>query len=67
MKLPALSKLLTPDGPIRYMRKGQRCKMHVNDFLTYLKGHSTGVTDEDLEQMAQRFGEITAAKSRPGK
>ncbi len=32
-----LSKLLTPDGDIRYMRKGRRCKVHVADFLRYFR------------------------------
>ena len=30
--LPTLSKALTPDGPMRYMRKGRRCRVHRQDF-----------------------------------
>jgi hypothetical protein len=36
--IPALStfsRKLTPDGPIRYMRKAPRCKVHVQDFLKH--------------------------------
>jgi len=32
LPLPKLSKILKPDGPIRYMRKGRRCKVHIGDF-----------------------------------
>ena len=32
-----LSKKITPDGPIRYMRKGRRCKVHIGDFRDFIK------------------------------
>jgi len=37
--LSALSKLLEPDGPIRYMRKRKplRCKVHIGDFIAFMK------------------------------
>lgn len=35
MLLSKLSKILKPDGPIRYMRKKQRCKIHIGDFHAY--------------------------------
>jgi hypothetical protein len=37
LPLSQLSKMLTPHGPIRYMRKGQRCKVHIGDFMRYAK------------------------------
>ena len=39
LTLSALSKLLEPDGPIRYMRKRRplRCKVHVGDFIAFMK------------------------------
>ena len=39
--LPTLSKLLVPDGQMRYMRKGRRCKVHLTDFRNYMKGHQS--------------------------
>ncbi len=35
--LPRLSKILKPDGPIRYMRRGHRCKVHIGDFRGHIK------------------------------
>ncbi len=32
-----LSKACKPDGDIRYMRKGQRCKVHIADFMRHIK------------------------------
>lgn len=39
ISLSALSKLLEPDGPIRYMRKRRplRCRVHVGDFIAFMK------------------------------
>ncbi len=38
--LSALSKLMTPDGEIRYMRKpGFGCKVHLVDFRRHMRGH----------------------------
>jgi len=40
MPLPKLSKLLTPNGSIRYMRKtGKGCKVHIGDFRDYARQH----------------------------
>ena len=36
-----LSRRLTPTGEMRYMRKGQRCKVHLGDFRRYMKGHQS--------------------------
>ena len=36
---PVLSKLMTPDGEMRYMRKrGCGCKVHIEDFRRYMQG-----------------------------
>jgi len=39
--LGALSKLCKPDGAMRYMRKGQRCKVHLADFRAYMRGQQS--------------------------
>jgi len=40
MPLPKLSKLLNhPNNTIRFMRKGQRCKVHIGDFRDYANQH----------------------------
>jgi len=39
--LQTLGRLCKPDGRIRYMRKGQRRKVHVADFLQYMKGQQS--------------------------
>jgi hypothetical protein len=38
LSLSRLSKLLNPDGAIRHMRRGQRCKVHIADFRDRIKG-----------------------------
>jgi hypothetical protein len=34
-----LSKKITPNGSIRYMRRGRRCKVHIGDFREYAQNH----------------------------
>jgi len=41
LSLSALSKLLSADGEIRYMRKGRRCKVHIADFRRYMQGRQS--------------------------
>jgi hypothetical protein len=41
LSLPVLSKLLSPRGKIRYMRKGRRSKVHVADFRMYMQGRQS--------------------------
>jgi hypothetical protein len=41
LSLSALSRLLSPRGKIRYMRKGRRCKVHVADFRRYMQGRQS--------------------------
>jgi hypothetical protein len=41
LSLPVLSKLLSPRGKIRYMRKGRRSKVHVADFRRYMQGRQS--------------------------
>jgi len=53
-----LSKLLRPDGPIRYMRKTKpfRCRVHIGDFREYIKDlpklkvDGSDISDEDVEE-----------------
>lgn len=37
LSLPTVSKRLKPNGPVRYMRKGRRCRVHVSDFRKDVK------------------------------
>jgi predicted DNA-binding protein YlxM (UPF0122 family) len=39
LPVPTLSNMLKPDGPIRYMRKGHRCKVHICDFRQWAEQH----------------------------
>lgn len=63
LTMTQLSKILKPDGPMRYMRKEKpgRCKVHVRDFmkfietLTYIKPKGDQIPDEQLaEYMADK-------------
>ena len=50
-KAPSLSpagKRLKPDGSVRYMRKGRRTKVHVNDWMKYYNGMYHPPSDADL-------------------
>jgi hypothetical protein len=61
MPLSKLSKLLRPDGPIRYMRKGQRCKVHIGDFREYARKRYP--PDEDAAEIAAEYwADIQARK-----
>jgi hypothetical protein len=53
MPLSSLSKLLTPSGPIRYMRKGKRCKVHIGDFIQYAKKHYPA--DDIVAELASEY------------
>ena len=35
--LSTLSRNLKPNGTMRYMRKGRRCKVHIGDFCQFIK------------------------------
>jgi hypothetical protein len=41
LSLSALSRLLVPQGEVRYMRMGRRCRVHLGDFRRFLKGHQS--------------------------
>lgn len=41
VSLQTLGRLCKPNGRIRYMRKGRRCKVHVAGFLQYMKGQQS--------------------------
>jgi hypothetical protein len=64
-----LSRLCIPDGPFRYMHKGQRCKIHAADFMAWIKSQSgKTITDEAIEQylngVEKRKAEIHQRKIR---
>lgn len=61
LKLPALSKALRPGGPVRYMRKGQRCKVHVQDFRKY--AFSVGPDMFSEEAFEKYYEECEARKA----
>jgi hypothetical protein len=73
MPLSTLSKLLTPDGPIRYMRKGQRAKVHIGDFREYAKEHyipdalANEIADEVLANREAQKEQMKRRKNRTGK
>jgi hypothetical protein len=46
LALTKLSKVLKPDGPIRYMRKGQRTKVHIQDFKMWCKSQGPDMFSE---------------------
>ncbi len=54
--LPTLSKQLTPDGPMRYMRKGQRSRVHLKDFEAWWGSRKT----DDAPDFWIGVGERTA-------
>lgn len=60
MPVPTLSKLLIPEGPIRYMRKGRRCKVHIGEFIRYARQHylsdafAAVVSEEYIADIAAR-------------
>lgn len=51
----AASKLLKPEGPIRHMRKGRRCKEHVNNWQTYFGPKPRQHTDAELSEAMDQF------------
>ena len=58
LSLQSLSKRLTPQGPIRYMRKGQRCKVHIGDFRKYTQANlSKEISDEAIDAFLQSIEE----------
>ena len=60
--LPTLSKKIKPDGPMRYMRKGQRCRVHIADFRQYVKKHY--VTSDSAGEIADEYiADIEAGKA----
>jgi hypothetical protein len=70
LTIKSLGRLLTPTGPIRYMRKGRRCKVHLQDFrafTAFLKTEGHGITDAIiaayLEGVEKRKTEAAQSKS----
>ncbi|MHC4461407.1 MAG: hypothetical protein ACYS6W_02270 [Planctomycetota bacterium] len=61
-----LSKKITPDGPIRYMRRGRRCKVHIGDFREYAQKHylSDALAAEIVDEY---MADMEARKAKEGK
>jgi hypothetical protein len=68
LSLSKLSRILTPDGLIRYMRKGRRCKVHIADFRTWTQKEyppdsvREEIADELLADRAARQKKLDAHK-----
>lgn len=56
-----LSKTCRPDGPIRYMRKGQRLRVHVGDFREWLRSANSA---EDFDRVDAYVAGVEERKSR---
>jgi hypothetical protein len=41
LSLQTLGRLCKPDGQIRFMRRGQRCKVHISDFRRCMQGRQS--------------------------
>jgi hypothetical protein len=52
LSLQALSKKMKPTGEMRYMQKGQRCKVHIADFYRYIKSQ---VRDPEYHKLLVAF------------
>lgn len=62
LSLPTLSKLLTPNGEIRYMRKrGVGCKLHVADFRKYIRSR---ISDPEFAKAYAEFREAVGKGDR---
>jgi len=64
-EIPAstLSSRLKPDGPIRYMRKGRRCKVHVEDLKSeYARAPSEAEIGQFLDGHERRKAEVRREK-----
>jgi hypothetical protein len=61
ISLATLSKILKSDGPIRYMKKSQRCKVHIQDFRAYVKTLKKDITDKDIDDYIKGTEERKAA------
>jgi len=63
--LSKLSKLLKPNGEIRYMRKGRRCRVHIQDFRAYLKSQATSeIADEAIDEFLEGVEERKKAERK---
>ena len=61
-----LNTMLNSHRTVRFMRKGQRCRVHINDLLREFSSRDKPVTDEDFEDMTKRYAEIQAKKKQSG-
>lgn len=70
ISVPTLSRMLTPDGPMRYMRKytedgkPSRCKVYIVEFRKYLKTLSLIDDPFSEEAFERRKSEIRSKKAK---
>ncbi len=70
ISVPTLSRMLTPDGPMRYMRKysedgkPSRCRIHIVEFRKYLKTLSLIDDPFSEEAFERRQSEIRSEKPK---
>jgi hypothetical protein len=48
ISIKKLGKLLKPNGTMRYMRRGHRCKVHIGDFTEYIKTLGPDMFSEEM-------------------
>jgi hypothetical protein len=60
ISLKRLGSILKPDGPMRYMRRGRRCKVHIGDFRTWWKTKDKG--DAEAERLLAEVDKRKAAE-----
>lgn len=59
--MPTISKQIKYDGPIRYMRKGRRCRVHMGDFREFTKQKYPTIGIEG-EAAAEFIADVEAKK-----
>lgn len=64
ISISKLGKLLKPNGTMRYMRKGRRCKVHIEDFRKYIKTIKTLGPDMFSEEAFDKFYEGVEARKQ---
>ena len=71
LNLKRLGGLLKPNGPMRYMRKGRRTKVHLQDFRQYIRTlGSTDISDDTVDEFlkgVEARKEEERAKKRHGR
>ncbi len=61
LSLHHVSRELTPDGQIAYMRKGRRCRVHIGEFL---KEYDSKIAKKLIDKVAEKKAEQQTARYR---